>query len=1387
MLLIVSNQGGDTLNVNTTEINGIDSLQFSIFSGHAPFSIPPGGNPDTIQIQFSPTSIGTKTANMQIISNDSDENRIDISLNGTGVVPDIAIDPDTLNFDSVFVLIDTTLSVSVTNQGSGNLIVNTTNIIGIDSAQFSITSGQAPFTILPGGNPHIIEIQLIPISYGVINADLRIVSNDPNKNPIDIHLIAVGVASDISINPDSLNFGNVLILQDSLMSISVSNTGNSTLDVDSTQIVGADSNQFSLITGQGSFTVPPDSSHIIEVKFSPTSVGTKMADLRITSNDPDETPLDVPLMGTGIQPGAPEIVVNPDSLSFGNVLVSADSIRSVLVSNFGNEDLQVASTEILGMDSIQFSIISGQAPFTVPAGGDPDTIQIKFSPTSAGFKIASLQITSNDPDENPFDVPLNGSGFEVPDISVNPDSLNFGNVLILQDSLMSISVSNTGNSILNVGSTKIVGADSAQFFIISGQAPFNIPPGGNPNIIEIEFSPTTGGEKQAYLRFFSNDPDENPIDVPLIGIGIQPGAPDIVVNPDSFGFGNVLVSDDSIQSVLVSNFGSEELQVTSTEILGTDSLQFSIISGQAPFTIPAGGDPDIIQIKFSPTSLGSKIATLQIISNDPDENPLDLPLTGKGVVPAFPDIAVIPDSLDYGYVIVSQDSIIAVSVSNLGNADLTVNSTEITGNDSSDFSFISGNGSFIIPVGGNARALEIEFSPVSPGEKRAELKVRSNDPYDDPLIVPLVGWGVSPNTPRIVTTPKSLDFDTLFIDESLQLSISVKNDGGAELVVNQTSIEGPDADNFFISSGGGSFTIPSGGPEHNLGINFNPISAGEKNANLRITSNDAMNNLLDIPLRGVGKVDQTPAQIIIESETNNFTSNTSFNFQVMIVNNETSVKSASLFVRKGGGSNYSNLQLSNTDQNHWTTTIPAGFVTERGVEYYMEVKHGGNTTYFPTSGGQTPQVVLVSVPTMAFPFSTLSSTYQKISLPINAGNQTLKDLLEDNLGSYDNTEYRVFDWNQTENKYVELENLNSTLPPGKAIWLITKESKSLDIANAQSVNTGNEYSISLKEGWNMIGDPFAFPVSWSDIDASAIQGGALHFYDGSGWKTATKLEPFRGYAVYSNSATVLNVPPHETEVVRKLQLYSQLDESDWQIQLEAEKSNYKDEYNFAGIRNSAKEELDEFDIPEPPPIGQYISLSFNHTGRHQKFGNLTCNYKNPGENGYLFDFLVKSNFDGITSIFCEAQNLPEFFDWAIVSAETGVKYPKKEFKINNNAQNFTLIVGSNGFLEFKLLDFREIPRHFDLLQNYPNPFNPSTTIAYQLPVSSRIRLEVFNILGQRIVTLIDESQLPGYYNLIWNISEAGVGVASGVYILRMSASGEEGRMFSNSIKMLLVK
>ena len=75
-----------------------------------------------------------------------------------------------------------------------------------------------------------------------------------------------------------------------------------------------------------------------------------------------------------------------------------------------------------------------------------------------------------------------------------------------------------------------------------------------------------------------------------------------------------------------------------------------------------------------------------------------------------------------------------------------------------------------------------------------------------------------------------------------------------------------------------------------------------------------------------------------------------------------------------------------------------------------------------------------------------------------------------------------------------------------------------------------------------------------------------------------------------------------------------------------------------------------------------------------------------------------------------------------------------------------------------------IPSEFALMQNYPNPFNPETIIRYQIPQSSRVRLEVFNILGERIRTLMDTEQQSGYYQVIWNgKNDMGAIVPSGIY------------------------
>ncbi len=89
-----------------------------------------------------------------------------------------------------------------------------------------------------------------------------------------------------------------------------------------------------------------------------------------------------------------------------------------------------------------------------------------------------------------------------------------------------------------------------------------------------------------------------------------------------------------------------------------------------------------------------------------------------------------------------------------------------------------------------------------------------------------------------------------------------------------------------------------------------------------------------------------------------------------------------------------------------------------------------------------------------------------------------------------------------------------------------------------------------------------------------------------------------------------------------------------------------------------------------------------------------------------------------------------------------------------------------------------IPEKFSLSQNYPNPFNATTIIEYQLPEVSFVDLSIYNILGQRVVTLVDGMQEAGWHSIEWNAA----GVASGIYFYRIQASE-----FRDSKRMLLIK
>ena len=98
-------------------------------------------------------------------------------------------------------------------------------------------------------------------------------------------------------------------------------------------------------------------------------------------------------------------------------------------------------------------------------------------------------------------------------------------------------------------------------------------------------------------------------------------------------------------------------------------------------------------------------------------------------------------------------------------------------------------------------------------------------------------------------------------------------------------------------------------------------------------------------------------------------------------------------------------------------------------------------------------------------------------------------------------------------------------------------------------------------------------------------------------------------------------------------------------------------------------------------------------------------------------------------------------------------------------------------------DLSQVPKEFDIRQNYPNPFNPTTVIEYALPKAAPVNIHIFNILGQKVRNLVDETQEPGFKTVSWDgKDDSGREVGSGIYFYRIVAGS-----FVKCRKMALLK
>lgn len=952
-------------NAGTANLSGlrvsVDGTNAADFPPSSPVvtNLSPGES-TVINVQFRPLSTGGRTAVLHFSGDGLSP--FDITLSGEGIpVPEIAVEQPsgydlaagqaTVHFQSVVGGTGNTEVFTIRNAGSAVL-----NGLGLT---VSGAGGEFPFTqpgvtsLAPGASTSF-QVSFLPTVAGIRTATLHLASNDADENPFNIVLegngpsvpeISVSLADSTQLTDavSTVGFGNVALgAIAETQNLTITNTGEANITGLAITTDGLHIGDFT-VGNPGATFLPPGASTTIRVTFQPSAAGVRTGSIHIASNDADENPFDITLTGTGI--AQPDIAVSRSNLtglvggtsviSFGSInLGAASATETLTINNTGTATLSGLAVSLSGANSGDFTLETPTTTSLVPSAGT--TFKIGFKPTASGTRTATLQLASNDPDENPFIVSLTGTGVAVPEIAItradNSDlvdglaSIGYGSVNLGSSSApQTLTIRNTGTAALT--GLAISATGNASDFVITGPAATTLAPGATTTFT-ILFRPTAAGARSAGIVLANNDADENPFNISLTGTGVA--VPEIaVVRTDStnlvdgsasIAFGSVnLGSSTAAQTLTIRNTGTAPLAGIAISAVGSHVGDF-VLTQPASATLAAGGSTTFT-IVFKPGANGTRTASIRIASNDADENPFDINLTGTGV--AIPIIALEDGSgtalapgaavLNFPDILVGNSTAMeTVVVKNTGTAPLTGLQVSLSGTQGGHFILAAPAATTLAP--GGSTTVQVSFSPQAGGGKTASLLIASSATPTAPLVLGLAGnattapeIAVSENSAELTSGSGSTGFGSLNVGSSSTAKVfTIRNLGSAPLT--GLALRSGSAD--FIAGSLGSATLAPGGST-TFKVSFKPSAPGARSATITLASNDADESPFAIAMAGSGLA--VPEISVTAGNGRNLVDNKAFiNFGNVSVDGKAS---QTVTIRNAGSATLRNLAISKFGSN----------------------------------------------------------------------------------------------------------------------------------------------------------------------------------------------------------------------------------------------------------------------------------------------------------------------------------------------------------------------------------------------------------------------------------------------------------------------------------------
>lgn len=369
--------------------------------------------------------------------------------------------------------------------------------------------------------------------------------------------------------------------------------------------------------------------------------------------------------------------------------------------------------------------------------------------------------------------PAAGPDITVSDTAIPIADLNIplGNVTIGTSSDQRVTISNDGGINLVLGTIASANLVAAPFSLLndncSGQT---LSPSAHCTV-DVRFSPVSVVSSNDSFDIPSDDPDENPVTVNLSGFGSPMPVPDIAVTDEvapvtdlNIPFGSITQHTSSTRTVTIINTGNANLVMGTLAQSEGLSAPFSLLNDQCSGKTVSPLDTCTLSILFSPTDFSISNDPFDIPSNDPDENPLIVNVSGTGVPLLVPDIqvrdSVIPDSdrqIPFGNITGGNTSEQTITISNQGSANLFIGQLARSNPLLAPFALFNDlcSGQIIAPAGSCTAG--VRFSPLSVLTSNEAFDIPSNDPDEPAIIVNVGGTALqsgqnqAPSEPQLLT------------------------------------------------------------------------------------------------------------------------------------------------------------------------------------------------------------------------------------------------------------------------------------------------------------------------------------------------------------------------------------------------------------------------------------------------------------------------------------------------------------------------------------------------------------------------------------------------------------------------------------------------------------